>query len=110
MSAAKEKSQKLTQFWKCHIEQWAESGLSQNAYCKKNDLRPNRFTYWKTKFKNQILPTEFVQVPETQIRDVLNLPVQTGLKLNTDTGFQIEVPDGFSQATLVRVLEVLGRI
>jgi len=83
--------------------------MSQNAYCRQNDLRPNQFTYWKSKFKNQAPSPEFVQVPSTQLTQVLNLSEQKGLRLNIDNGFQIEIPDGFSQATLTQVLQVLGR-
>lgn len=109
MSEAKKKNQKLNQFWEHHIKQWSESGMSQNAYCRQNDLRPNQFTYWKNKFKNDLLLPEFVQVPSTQISQVLNFSEQKGLRLNIDNGFQIEIPDGFSQTTLAQVLQVLGR-
>lgn len=109
MSKANKKNQKCTQFWKHHIKQWSESGMSQNAYCRQNDLRPNQFTYWKSKFKNQTLFPEFVQVPSTQITQVLNRSEQKGLRLNIDNRFQIEIPDGFSQTTLSQVLQVLGR-
>jgi len=109
MSATKKKNQKLTKFWEHHIKQWSESGMSQNAYCRKNDLRPNQFTYWKIKLKSQALVPEFIQVPSTQFSQVLSLSEQKGLKLNTDNGFQIEIPDGFSQTTLVQVLDVLRR-
>lgn len=109
MSEARKKTQRLAQFWKHHIKQWSESGMSQNAYCRQNDLRPNQFTYWKIKFKNQALVPEFVQVPSTQISQVLNLSEQKGLRLNIDNGLQIEIPDGFSQTTLTQVLQILGR-
>ena len=109
MSETKKKNQKLTQFWKHHIKQWSESSVSQNEYCSQNDLRPNQFTYWKIKLKSQALVPEFVQVPSTQISQVLNLSEQKGLRLNIDNGFQIEIPDGFSQTTLAQVLQVLGR-
>ena len=110
MSQARGKNQKLTQFWKYHIEQWGESSLSQNAYCRENGLKPNRFTYWKIKFKNQTLPAGFVQVPSPRITEVLSLSEQKGLRLNMDTEFQIEIPDGFSQTTLTRVLQVLRKL
>lgn len=94
MSKANKKNQKRTQFWKHHIKQWSESGMSQNAYCRQHDLRPNQFTYWKSKFKNQTLFPEFVQLPSTQSTQVLNLSEQKGLRLNIDNRFQIEIPDG----------------
>ena len=110
MPQARGKNQKLTQFWKHHIEQWAESGLSQNAYCRENELKPNRFTYWKIKFKNQTLPAGFVQVPLPKITEVLSLSGQNGLRLNMGNEFQIEIPNGFSQTTLTQVLQILRRL
>jgi hypothetical protein len=83
--------------------------MSQNAYCRQNDLRPNQFTYWKIKFKNQALVPEFVQVPSTQISQARSLSEEKGLRLNIDNEFQIEIPDGFSQTTLAQVLQVLRR-
>lgn len=110
MSATKEESQKLSKYWGDQIKQWSESGLSQSEYCRINNLKSNRFTYWKIKLTKENLPTEFVQVPSPQVRELLPHPAPAMLKLNIDTGLQIEIPDGFSQATLARALEVLGRL
>jgi len=106
---SKQDSQKRAQFWKHHIEEWSRSGLTQAAYCRENDLRPNRFTYWKIKFKDQNLPIEFAQVSPVQISELLNSARPERLLLNVDSGFQIEIPDGFSQTTLSQVLQVLRR-
>ncbi len=35
--------------WRAHIKTWQESGISQNAYCQQQQLRPNQFSYWKLK-------------------------------------------------------------
>jgi len=43
------------------------------------------------------IPVEPVQVPSF-------------LKLNIGSDFQVEIPDGFSQATLAKVLQVIGGI
>jgi len=111
MSATKKERQKLLKYWENQIKQWSESGLSQSEYCRVNNLKSNRFTYWKIKLTKQHLPTEFVQVPSPQVRELLlPHPAPAMLKLNIDTGFQIEIPDGFSQATLARTLEVLRRL
>ena len=104
---SKEANQKRAQLWKHHIDEWSRSGLTQNAYCRENGLKPNRLTYWKNKFKRQNLPVEFVQVPPVEISELLNSTSSERLRLNVGTGFQIEIPDGFSQATLAQVLQVL---
>jgi hypothetical protein len=34
-------------FWEHHLGRWQQSGLSQRAYCRQNDLRPHQFYYWR---------------------------------------------------------------
>ena len=104
---SKEASEKRVQFWRSHIDQWSRSGLTQNAYCRKNNLKANQLTYWKNKFKRQNLPVEFVQVSQEQIPDAINPQPLEGLRLNVAPGFQIEIPNGFSRTTLTQVLNVL---
>ncbi len=97
----KQKNEERAEFWKAHLQQWSGTGLSQREYCRQNDLRPNRFTYWKIKFAKKNMPVELVQVP---------LPVRftpKGLRLNIGKGLQIEIPDDFSTDTLERVLMTL---
>ncbi len=107
---SKKADEKRSQFWRYHINECSKSGLTQNAYCRKNNLKPSQLTYWKNKFKRQNLPVEFVQISQAQIPESCHLQPRQGLRLNIDSGFQIEVPDGFSQTTLTRVLEVLRGI
>ena len=88
-------------FWRSHIDQWSVSELTQTEYCRKNDLSRTRFTYWKVKFKTQNLPVEFVQIQQPMHH------AHAELKLNIGREFQIEIPDGFSQAALEQVLMAL---
>ena len=97
-----EKNKELHELWKHHLESWSVSGLSQTEYCRQNDLSRDRFNYWKRKFNHKNLPVEFVQINPEPIS--INLP---GLKLNIGSTLQIEIPDGFSQATLKQVLATL---
>lgn len=99
----KEKSEELTKFWQHHIDQWSNSGLTQTEYCRQNDLSRDRFTYWKTKFNRKNLPVEFVQI-NAQPMSI----GQPSLKLNIGSALQIEIPDGFSRATLEQVLMTLN--
>jgi len=104
---SKKENEKRCQFWRYHINGWSMSGITQTAYCLKNNLKSNRLTYWKNKFKRQNLPVEFVQVPQGKIADEPSIKAKEVLRLNIDSGFQIEIPDDFSQNTLTQVLEVL---
>ena len=40
------KNQKRLQFWQEHLKAWALTELSQREYCRQNNLKTNRFTYW----------------------------------------------------------------
>ncbi len=97
-----ENSESLSKYWKSHIDQWSDSGLTQTEYCQQNDLSRYKFTYWKSKSKKKNLPVEFVQVSHAS-----QIMHRTGLKLNIDPCVQIEIPDGFSQVTLEQVLKTL---
>lgn len=98
----KDKNRELAILWQSRMEQWAASGLNQSEYCRQNNLSRDQFTYWKIKFTKECLPVELVQVAPGVAE--ARMP---GLKLNMGHSLQIEIPDGFSQATLERVLMAL---
>ena len=105
------KNDKPRVFWQFHITAWADTKLSQAAYCRQNNLRPNQFTYWKKQLLEKNLPVEFVQVPETTLKTVENNFFRDAnapcLRLCVSSGFAIDIPDGFSPDTLARTLMVL---
>ena len=106
---SKKNNAQRVQFWKRHLKEWSKTKLTQNAYCRKCNLRPNRFTYWKTKLKKKNLPVEFVQVAPVQLEaPPMACHSSNILRLNIKSGFQIEIPDGFSQITLERLLQVVA--
>jgi len=107
---SKELNKKRSQFWKHHLKTWSKSRVTQIAYCRENKLKPNRFTYWKNKFKRRNMPVEFVQVEPVQVTEAIHCHARGCLLLNLESGYQIEIPDGFSQITLTNVLQVLGRV
>ena len=107
---SKAANKKRAQFWRYHIDTWSRSGLAQNAYCRANNLKPGQLTYWKNKFKKQNHPVELVQISPAQISESCHFQPLQSLRVNVDSGFQIEIPDGFSQTTLTKVLEVLRGI
>lgn len=90
--------------WQHHVEQWSKSGISQAEYCRQNNLNVRCFHYFKSRLQQKNLPVQFVQVP------VEPVSAPSILKLNTGSGFQVEIPDGFSQVTLAKVLQVIGGI
>ena len=106
-SRTKAEDKKRSQFWRIHLDQWCRSGITQIAYCKTNGLKSNRMTHWKNKFKRQNFPVEFVQISPTHISQLPHSQPREALRLNVDSGFQIDIPDGFSQITLSQILQVI---
>ncbi len=83
--ATESKHDKITQkqmYWQTHIEQWSQTGLSQAAYCRKNNLKIKSFTYFKSRLNRKNLPV-LVQIPIEQLQ------APSFLKLNFGSNFQI---------------------
>jgi len=98
------------QFWQSHLDAWALTGLSQAEYCRQNNLKTHRFTYWKRKYKKN-LPVEFVQIPTAPVKSAhFHHNSGTPLHLTVDSRFIIEISDGFSPATLEQVISTLQEV
>ncbi len=85
-----EERQKRAAFWREQVEQWRQSGLTQMAFCKTNNLVYHRFVYWQRKFEAPSSPStppakpmgRFVGVTRTE-------PAST-------TGLTVALPNGMS--------------
>lgn len=62
--------------WLQRIKSWQDSGLSQAAWCRQNDVKASRFGYWKKKLCIGDMPVSpsktisaFVPVSLTQNQD-----------------------------------------
>jgi hypothetical protein len=88
-------------YWESHLESWSRSGLSQAEYCRQNGIRIKGFGYWKRKLVKKDFPVELVELDAEQIF------ISQPLRIHVGAGYQVEVPDGFSRATLKSVLLLL---
>ena len=63
-------TQNKRNFWEHHLEQWQQSGLSQRAYCRKHQLEPHRFYYWRQRILKPQPEVSFLPVtlPEGPLR------------------------------------------
>lgn len=94
-------------FWEEHLERWEASGNSQNAYCRQNNLRLNRFMYWK---KKRFPPKSTVSLVEwpLQRQEVASFaPFGTPLCVVMDGRYRIEIQKGFDPSLLDSVIRVL---
>jgi hypothetical protein len=92
-------------FRQAQVKSWEKSGLSQNEYCRKNQLRHTQFTYWKKKFiREAAAPVSFVPVAGTEPAvqgDDSGLTLYLG-------DIRIQLASDFNPASLSKVLAALG--
>jgi hypothetical protein len=105
-----EKSREKGEYWNSHIEAWKKSGLSQVDYCRENNLSRHRFTYWKCKGDKESEFLRFVPVLPKPILSPFSIANTAPLKVIIGERYRIEIGDGFSPDTLLRLMGTLGRL
>ena len=95
-------------YWQDHMERWQQSGQSQKAYCREQDLSYFRFQYWRRRFREdeqhdvqRTRPSGFVPVAPTRS----GLP--SGLSVVLPNGIQLR---GISADNLAVVERLLARL
>jgi len=105
-------SQSKHAHWKPIVSAWRDSGLSQSAFCRKNELNLPRFTYWRAKILGK---TNKGYLPSTTQPDTSAfVPVQTsnnqsdaGLRLNLSNGMILSGIDEHNVVLLKAILQAL---
>lgn len=94
-------------FWQAHVKVWEKSGLSQNEYCRRNQLKNNRLTYWKKKFAKETVPSvNFVPVPVSVVERSKG-GGDSGLTIFLGN-IRIKLDSEFDSSALNRVMTALG--
>ena len=92
------------QYWQKHLSEWRQSGLSQAEYCRVNHINRKGFGYYKNKHRKKAPVVNFMPVPA--IVQTQREPSST-LKVILNDCFKIEVGDGFTPATLEKIVRTL---
>ena len=108
-SRAEELAEKR-KFWSEHIKEWRESGLNQSEYCRKHDLVPHRFTYWK----NRLVQPEKLPVSLVQVNMEAGLKADSAytspLRLVFSDQYHLEINRGFDPVTLRQLVYTLKQV
>jgi hypothetical protein len=105
-------SQSKHDHWKPIVSAWRDSGLSQSAFCRKNELNLPRFAYWRVK----ILGTtnKGYQASTTRPDASAFVPVHTtdnrsnaGLRLNLPNGMILSGIDEHNVVLLKAIIHAL---
>lgn len=98
------KSSSTQKIWRTHVNAWQKSGLSRAEYCRQNNLSHHALGYWHKKSGQvgmTLVPVPLsVKVSEPQ--DYI-----PALKVEIGNRFKVEVADGFTPATLTRLIATL---
>lgn len=104
-------SEERVAFWRGHWHAWAESGLSQRAYCARHGLSYAAFGYWRNRVHETPAAPAPAFVPvviEPPEAAVPRSPAGgTGLEIRLPHGRTVVVAPDFDEALLVRVIQVL---
>ena len=74
--------EKLT-YWQQHIDSWKNSGLSQQNYCKQNELTFSSFGYWRGRLKkNQAASGKLIPVSISRA-SLINIYLPSGVRIET---------------------------
>ncbi len=88
------------EFWVSHIQAWEQSGLSQVAYCRKNDLKMHRWWYWKKRISSSA-DTDVTFVP---LRFSSGQVSGSIISVVTPNGYRIEIDNGFDFSKLRQLI------
>jgi len=91
------------EYWRSHVSNWEESGLSQTEYCRRNNIPFSSFGNWKTKL-SEIQPDEalFVEVEHSL------MPVhEKHIEVVTTDGIVVRLRESIQRETLRNIILAL---
>ena len=79
------------EFWKNHVGQWRQGGLSQRAYCRKHALKADHFYYWRRRIlsKQGSKPVSFLPVALPE--NFSSRQKITAVRIHAPNGFIVEL-------------------
>lgn len=96
-----------------HIAAWRQSGLSQKAYCRQQNIRPSTFANWVKKDSTR-WPVELVAVPDELCKlhqsAITTVSTSSGLSLVFGRCCRIEIAKQFDAETFGRLVAVVEGI
>ena len=94
--------------WRQRIDVWLQSGLSQKAFCARNQLALSSFGYWRQRLKSKagLVPACVEIVPVARVHEQ-RLQAPPIVVVVGGGRYRLEVADGFQRETLQEVLQAL---
>jgi nicotinic acid mononucleotide adenylyltransferase len=103
-------------YWEKHIKAWRASGLSRNAYCQREGLKPTTFDYWRPLIGSDQADVKTVK-PAVSGNDITLVSVEVDppradnpsklITLKSPTGWEMQLPAEVNTRWLIDVLRQL---
>jgi hypothetical protein len=104
-------------YWSKQINEWQASGLSRNAYCKREGIKPTTFDYWRALIVSDHADAESVKQPVSG-NGITLVPVKVtdpargdaaleAIKLKSPSGWEMHLPGSIEPQWLIAVLRQL---
>jgi hypothetical protein len=123
MEAEMAKDEAKWAYWMKQIKVWQASGLSRNAFCEREGLKPTTFDYWRPLIlANQAEAKAVNQTPN--VDDITLIPVKLAeshsdtpidvtlrgqpLQLKSPSGWEIQLPSTVNFGWLINLLRRLA--
>lgn len=105
---------KKRQYWEGQIAAWLASGLTQRAYCEREQLKRPTFDYWRRRIKTDVVPAPRDAQRKT-VPPMTLVPVQVtspaeaaSLVLRSPGGWRLTVPMPVEAAWLATLMQALA--
>ena len=109
LSRTEELKQKRT-YWKQHIDDWQQTGLTQTEYCRRHNLKHHQLVYWKKRFLKTETDVSFVSLKLDDLLDIPAQPDHASLSLVIDNHFKIDIRAGFDARLLRQLIYALREL
>jgi len=89
---------------KAYVKRWEHSGLNAADFCRRYQLNPDRFNYWKKKYAGQIASSAAVEIPSVEHKCIEAVQL---VKLTSPNGFCIEFPNTLEPTLMLSLIKGL---
>jgi hypothetical protein len=93
-------------FWEHHLGRWQQSELSQPAYCRKHNLKPHQFYYWRRRLLKPAADVSFLPLalPADPVRRA------PAVRILMPNGFAIELEGRDEPAQLQQLVTMVAAL
>jgi len=88
-------------YWRTIIDKHTESGMSAAAFCKQERINPQRFYFWRRRFRDESPIAGFIRLVPT------SNSAFSGVRIALDHGICLELDRGFDPLTLRETIDAL---